>query len=94
MTNKEIGGQPGFTPQAGAFGETAAYVRELDKQGLLKSYEDKKWAQELTEQARRDTMFAQMQGFDVGLPEELPEHSKMFPGATNSDGSVRFSNRK
>lgn len=84
----------GFTPKAGAFGEAAAYVRELQRQGLLKTQEYKDWAQEITERAYRDTMFAQMQGFDVGYPEELPEHSKIFPGAANPDGSVRFSSSK
>jgi len=91
MTSKEVGGQPGFTPEGGAFSEAAAFVRELDRQGLLNNPKDRIRAQELTEQARRDTMFAQMQGFAVGLPEELPEHSKRFPGATNADGTVNFS---
>lgn len=39
-------------------------------------------------------MHAQRLGMDVGLPKELPEHSKRFPGATNSDGSVKFSDPK
>lgn len=94
MASKELGSQPGFTPKGGAFCEAAANVRALDRQGILNNPEDRIRAQRLTDQAYRDTMFAQMQGIDVGLPDELPEHSKRFPGATNPDGSVRFSNSK
>ncbi len=90
MISKEVGGQPGFTPKAGAFGEAAAFVRTLVAQGLM----DREEALRITEQAYRDTMLAQMQGIDVGLPDELPEHSKMFPDATNADGTVNFSNSK
>ena len=90
MTNKEFSGKPGFTPKAGAFGEAAAFVREAVKQGGM----DREYALKLTDQAYRDTMLAQMRGIDVGLPDELPEQSKILPGATNPDGSVRFSNSK
>jgi len=87
MASKELGSQPGFTPQAGAFGEAAAHVRALVKQGRM----EREKAISLTEIAYRDTMFAQMQGIPVGLPDELPEKLGMFPGATNADGTVNFS---
>lgn len=87
MTNKEIGGQPGFTPQGGAFCEAAPFVRELVKQGLM----DREDGIRLTELAWRQTMFSQAQGIPVGLPEELLEHLKMFPGATDDNGKIIFS---
>lgn len=87
MTTKELSGRPGFTPKGGSFSEAAAFVRVLVKQGRMSREE----GLILTEQAYRDTMFAQMQGLDVGLPDELPEHSKKFSGATNTDGAVKFS---
>lgn len=83
----------GWTPQGAAFSEAAAWVRELNKQGRLNTPEDRMWAQQLTDRAYMATMLEQMLGASVGPPEELPEGLKFFPGATNSDGTVKFSSK-
>lgn len=91
MTNQEQH-HVGYTPKVAAFGEAAAMVRELVKQGLM----SKKEALRITEMTYRATMLAQSFGHvDIGSsPEELPEYLKIFPGATNPDGSVNFSSSK
>jgi hypothetical protein len=80
---------PPQTTFAGHFSEVAAWVRELVKQGLMTRDE----AIKKTEEAYRDTMLNQLQGFPVeGLPEDLPDHTKKFSGTTDSEGNIIFSN--
>lgn len=87
MTCKEFGSRPGYTPQAGAHSEAAAMVRELVSQGRM----DRKEGIRLTELALKYNNASQALGIPVGHPEELPDHSKIFPGATNDDGTIAFS---
>lgn len=83
----------------GPFSETAAFVRQLVKQGLMTPEEGLR----LTEISYHQTavgveiatkLLKVPAGAIGGFPEELPEYLKRFPGATNPDGTVRFSKSK
>lgn len=74
----------------GPVGEALAFVYELEKQNRL----SREQRERIIRLAIMEENLRRANGMNIGPSEELPEHSILFPGATNEDGTVRFSEPK